>query len=186
MERAGPGGATRTGGRGTARPGVDPGFVSDVFSAFYPLAAASPVLAGLRLEDHGLRWSHAPSVLAHPLTDGTCAVLDRDLDTTAASLDAFAAGDGAAWRRLHELWGSLQPDLLSALFTPFPRSAPPPGWPSGCAPPAGCARHAPSYCRCAGWGRRSSTARAAGCSWPATPSTPTWPPRRPAAEGSAG
>ncbi|MFB9463812.1 phytoene desaturase family protein [Streptomyces cinereospinus] len=113
-EQPEPGGAVRH------DRGVDPGFVSDVFSAFYPLAAASPVLAGLRLEDHGLRWSHAPSVLAHPLTDGTCAVLDRDLDTTAASLDAFAAGDGAAWRRLHELWGSLQPDLLSALFTPFP------------------------------------------------------------------
>ncbi|MFJ4465967.1 phytoene desaturase family protein [Streptomyces sp. NPDC089424] len=100
--------------------GVDPAFVSDLFSSFYPLAAASPVLAGLGLEEHGLRWSHAPSVLAHPLTDGTCALLDRDLDTTAASLDTFAAGDGAAWHRLHAFWQRLQPDLLNALFTPFP------------------------------------------------------------------
>jgi phytoene dehydrogenase-like protein len=100
--------------------GVDPDFVSDLFSSFYPLAAASPVLAGMRLEEHGLRWSHAPHVLAHPLSDGSCAVLDRDLAVTAASLDAFAPGDGDAWRRLHDVWQRIRGDLLGALFTPFP------------------------------------------------------------------
>ncbi|MFC8143201.1 phytoene desaturase family protein [Streptomyces paradoxus] len=100
--------------------GVDPAFVTDLFSSFYPLAAASPVLAALRPEEHGLRWSHAPSVLAHPLTDGSCAVLDRSVDTTAASLDTFEPGDGAAWRRLHDVWQNLRPGLLEALFTPFP------------------------------------------------------------------
>ncbi|NEY34096.1 NAD(P)-binding protein [Streptomyces sp. PRKS01-65] len=109
-----PGGAVRH------DSGVDPDFVSDVFSSFYPLAAASPVLAGLGLTEHGLRWSHAPHVLAHPLGDGTCAVLDRRVDTTADSLEGFAAGDGAAWRRLYEVWESLRPDILDALFTPFP------------------------------------------------------------------
>ncbi|CAL9629247.1 phytoene desaturase family protein [Streptomyces sp. enrichment culture] len=113
-EQPEPGGAVRH------DQGVDPAFVNDLFSSFYPLAAASPVLAGLRLQDHGLRWSHAPSVLAHPLTDGSCAVLDRDLDATAASLDAFDPADGDAWRRLHEVWEGLRPDLLDALFTPFP------------------------------------------------------------------
>ena len=97
-EQPEPGGAVRH------DHGVDPAYVSDVFSAFYPLAAASPVLTALRLDRYGLRWSHAPSVLAHPLTDGSCALLDRDIDTTAASLDAFAPGDGAAWRRLHDVW----------------------------------------------------------------------------------
>lgn len=99
---------------------VDPEFVNDLFSSFYPLAAASPVLRRLRLGDHGLRWSHAPRVLAHPLTDGRCAVLARDLDTTADSLDAFHPGDGDAWRRLHDTWDRLAPDILDALFTPFP------------------------------------------------------------------
>ncbi|MFI9831022.1 phytoene desaturase family protein [Streptomyces sp. NPDC051913] len=113
-EQPEPGGAVRH------DHGVDPGFVNDLFSSFYPLAAASPVLAGLRLQDHGLRWSHSPSVLAHPLTDGSCALLDRDLDTTAASLDVFAPGDGEGWRRLHDVWQRLRPDLLDALFTPFP------------------------------------------------------------------
>ncbi|MEU5042169.1 phytoene desaturase family protein [Streptomyces griseorubiginosus] len=113
-EQPEPGGAVRH------DRGVDPAFVNDLFSSFYPLAAASPVLASLRLHEHGLRWSHARSVLAHPLTDGSCALLDRDLDTTADSLDAFAPGDGDGWRRLHDVWQRLRPDLLDALFTPFP------------------------------------------------------------------
>ncbi|MFJ7335240.1 phytoene desaturase family protein [Streptomyces sp. NPDC101116] len=113
-EQPEPGGAVRH------DRGVDPAFVNDLFSSFYPLAAASPVLAALHPEEHGLRWSHAPSVLAHPLTDGSCALLDRNVDTTAASLDTFEAGDGAAWRRLHDVWQNLRPDLLDALFTPFP------------------------------------------------------------------
>ncbi|WP_028803969.1 phytoene desaturase family protein [Streptomyces sp. 142MFCol3.1] len=113
-EQPEPGGAVRH------DRGVDPAFVNDLFSSFYPLAAASPVLAGLRLQEHGLRWSQAPCVLAHPLSDGGCAVLDRRIDITAASLDAFAQGDGDAWRRLHETWARVGADLLDALFTPFP------------------------------------------------------------------
>lgn len=179
-EQPEPGGAVRHDSE------VAPGFVNDLFSSFYPLAAASPVLAGLRLHDHGLRWAHAPHVLAHPLTDGTCAVLDRDAGTTAASLDVFAPGDGAAWERLHEVWDRYRADILDALFTPFPRSAPAPGWPCGCAPGAACGWPAPWCCRCAGWARRSSEARAASCSWPATRCTPTSPPRRPGAAASAG
>ncbi|MFJ7998322.1 phytoene desaturase family protein [Streptomyces sp. NPDC096310] len=100
--------------------GVDPEFASDLFSAFYPLAAASPVLAGLDLEREGLGWSHAPKVLAHPLRDGRCAVLSRDLEETAASLEAFAPGDGAVWKGLWEVWEALRPGILDAMFTPFP------------------------------------------------------------------
>ncbi|MGW6486767.1 phytoene desaturase family protein [Streptomyces sp. NPDC055056] len=100
--------------------GVADGFTSDLFSSFYPLAVASPVLAALNLEREGLRWTHAPSVLAHPLSDGRCAVLGRTVEDTAASLDAFALGDGDAWRELHAVWERLRPDLLDALFTPFP------------------------------------------------------------------
>lgn len=66
-EQPEPGGAVRH------DHGVSPAYVSDVFSAFYPLAVATPVLTALRLDRYGLRWSHAPSVLAHPLTDGSCA-----------------------------------------------------------------------------------------------------------------
>lgn len=97
-----------------------PGFVHDVFSAFYPLAAASPVLSRLELERYGLRWCRSPLVLAHPRRDGSCAMLSTDLDETAASLDAFASGDGEAWRRLYGLWDRVGATFLDALLSPFP------------------------------------------------------------------
>jgi phytoene dehydrogenase-like protein len=99
---------------------VRPGYVSDQFSAFYPLAAASPVMRDLDLHRHGLRWVHAPDVLAHPLDDGRCAVLSRSLERTAASLDSFAPGDGAAWADMFARWQRVRDPLLDALFTPLP------------------------------------------------------------------
>ncbi|MEE1757474.1 phytoene desaturase family protein [Streptomyces sp. SP18CS02] len=109
-----PGGAVRSDRE------VHPDYVSDMFSSFYPLAAASPVLAGLDLHEEGLRWSHAPLVLAHPLSDGRCAVLDRDRAATAAGLERFAPGDGLAWENLCDTWDRIGPDVIKALFTPFP------------------------------------------------------------------
>jgi phytoene dehydrogenase-like protein len=109
-----PGGAVRT-AELTA-----PGFHSDVFSAFYPLGAASPVLARLRLQEYGLEWVHAPLAVAHPLADGRCAVISRNLPETAASLDTFAPGDGAAWERLHQRWQRIRGAVLAGLFAPFP------------------------------------------------------------------
>ncbi|MDQ0840946.1 NAD(P)/FAD-dependent oxidoreductase [Streptomyces sp. V1I6] len=109
-----PGGAVRS------DRGVHPDFISDVCSSFYPLAAASPVISGLGLQREGLRWGHAPHVLAHPLTDGRCAVLARRAEDTAAGLETFAPGDGAAWHDLYDVWERLRPDILDLLFTPFP------------------------------------------------------------------
>lgn len=113
-----PGGAVRT--AETAAPG----FRTDLFSAFYPLAAGSPVIRGLHLEDHGLAWSRAPSVLAHVLDDGRAAVLHDDPARTAAGLDEFAPGDGDAWLRLVEAWGRVRDPLLDALFSPLPAAGP--------------------------------------------------------------
>ncbi|GAC1327081.1 MAG: NAD(P)/FAD-dependent oxidoreductase [Mycobacteriales bacterium] len=109
-----PGGAVRSG------QVTEPGFVSDLFSAFYPLGYASPVISALKLERYGLRWVHAPLVLAHPTLDGRCAVISRDIEETAASLEGYGAGDGKAWRRLYANWENLGPRIIEALFTPFP------------------------------------------------------------------
>lgn len=97
-----------------------PGFLADRCSAFYPLGAASPVLRRLRLAEFGLRWRHAPAVLAHPLPDGRAAVLSRDPAQTAASLEQFAPGDGERWRRAYREWEAVAQPLLAGLFTPFP------------------------------------------------------------------
>ncbi|MGA5407591.1 phytoene desaturase family protein [Streptomyces lavendulocolor] len=109
-----PGGAVRS------DRGVHPDYVSDVFSAFYPLAAASPILSRLDLHEEGLHWSHAPSVLAHPLSDGRCAVLERHRTSTASGLEKFAPGDALAWDHLCDIWDRLGADIVDALFTPFP------------------------------------------------------------------
>src|SRR5436190_6048129 len=99
---------------------MEPGFVNDIFSAFYPFALVSPAITSLNLEEFGLRWCRAPLVLAHPTADGTCPVLSTDVDETAASLDACHPGDGDAWRHLYERWLRLRDPLLAALFTPTP------------------------------------------------------------------
>ena len=104
---------------------TEPGFVHDVFSAFYPLAEASPIIRGFGLEKYGLKWLRAPLVLAHPSPDGSCAALSMDLDETAASLDSASAGDGDAWRELYALWEKVGPQIVSSLFTPFPPVMPP-------------------------------------------------------------
>jgi phytoene dehydrogenase-like protein len=101
-----------------------PGFCNDLFSAFYPLAEASPVIKDLGLDQYGLAWRHAPAVLAHALDDGRCAVLSRDPATTAASVDAFHPGDGDAWLEMFGHWQRVRDPLLDALFTPFPPVAP--------------------------------------------------------------
>lgn len=101
-----------------------PGFRTDLYSAFYPLAAASPVLTALRLEEHGLTWSHAPAVLSHVLPDGRAATIWRDAARTAESLDRFAPGDGDAWLRLTAQWDRIGSHVVASLLRPFPPISP--------------------------------------------------------------
>ncbi|HET8684844.1 MAG TPA: NAD(P)/FAD-dependent oxidoreductase [Micromonosporaceae bacterium] len=97
-----------------------PGYLSDLCSAFYPLAAVGPPLRQLDLHEYGLRWRHSPDVLGHLLPDGRAAVLSRDLDRTAASVEELAAGDGQRWKEAYADWRRLGDRLLDGLFTPFP------------------------------------------------------------------
>lgn len=101
-----------------------PGFRTDLFSAFYPLAAGSPVIRGLHLEDHGLSWSRAPDVLAHALDDGSAVVLRERAEDTAAGLEDLAPGDGDAWLELVAGWDRVRDPLLDALFSPLPAAGP--------------------------------------------------------------
>jgi phytoene dehydrogenase-like protein len=109
-----PGGAVRS-AETTA-----PGFTTDLFSAFYPMTAASPVIERLHLGDQGLRWSHAPVVLGHAGADGPAALLHRDPQRTAEGIDRAHPGDGAAWLELADAWGRYGEPMLRALLGPFP------------------------------------------------------------------
>jgi phytoene dehydrogenase-like protein len=113
-EQSEPGGAVRSG------EVTEPGFLHDLYSAFYPLTLASRYVKPLELESYGLNWLSARGVVAHPHPDGRCALLSMDLEETCASLDAFAPGDGDAWRRLFGLWRKAGPHLVGALLTPLP------------------------------------------------------------------
>jgi phytoene dehydrogenase-like protein len=89
----GPGGAVRT------EELTLPGFRHDTFSSVYPAAAASPVYETMPLDRHGLRWIHPGACYAHPVTpEGAAVGLYRDLERTAASMDALHPGDGRRWR----------------------------------------------------------------------------------------
>src|SRR5947209_11191648 len=73
-----------------------PGFCHDVCSAIHPLGLASPFMRSLPLERYGLEWVHPLAPLAHPLDDGTAAVLERSVEATGTTLGR----DAAAYRRL--------------------------------------------------------------------------------------
>ena len=109
-----------TGGAVRSAQVTAPGYLSDLFSAFYPLSAASPVLRRLDLESHGLTWAHAPAVLAHVMPDDRAAVLFRDAAATAESLSRFHDGDGEAFLALVRQWERIGDSVIDALFRPFP------------------------------------------------------------------
>jgi phytoene dehydrogenase-like protein len=99
---------------------VHPGFVHDTFSSFYPLAAASPAIIAMRLEQHGLRWVHAPAVLGHPIPGKGWAILHRDREVTARLMDEAHPGDGPAWLDLCGVWDRIGQQIVNGLLTPFP------------------------------------------------------------------
>lgn len=110
-----PGGAVRS-------AELIPGYISDLYSAFYPMSVASAAIRALHLEDHGLRWTHAPAVVGHPRSadDDDAPVIYRDPARTAAELARRETHDGDNWWRLVELWHTIKGPLLGTLFAPFP------------------------------------------------------------------
>ncbi|WP_310964519.1 phytoene desaturase family protein [Nocardioides terrisoli] len=111
---------SRPGGAVASDEDVRPGWVHDTFSAFYPMAVASPVIRGLDLERHGLEWMRAPAAVGTPMPGGGWALLHRDRADTAAGLDALAPGDGDAWLALCSEWDAIGEELVAALLSPFP------------------------------------------------------------------
>ena len=96
-----------------------PGYVHDVCSAVFPLAVASPFFRTLPLAALGVEWVQPPAPLAHPLDDGTAAVLERSLDDTCRRL----AGDGPRYRKLFQSLVESAEDLFEDILRPlrFPR-----------------------------------------------------------------
>lgn len=102
-----------------------PGFVHDVCSAIHPLGLGSTFFRTLPLEQYGLKWIQPPAPLAHPLDDGSVAILERSIATTGATLGCDAQAYAklmtplvAHWDRIAEAF--LSPLRLQPLFAhPF-------------------------------------------------------------------
>jgi phytoene dehydrogenase-like protein len=106
------------GGGARTRALTEPGFLHDVCSAIHPMAVSSPFFRSLDLSEHGLEWIHPDAPLAHPLEGEPAAMLECDLDATAATL----GNDGEAWKRWMKpwlpRWEGLCEDVLAPLGIP--------------------------------------------------------------------
>jgi phytoene dehydrogenase-like protein len=109
-----PGGAVRT------EELTLPGFRHDTFSSVYPAAVASPVFLAMPLSEHGLEWVHPAACMAHPLPGGEAAVLYRDLDATARSLDRQHPGDGQSWIGFAAPYLDAFPAVCATMLGGFP------------------------------------------------------------------
>jgi len=85
------------------------------------MAVATRYLSSLPLGQFGLEWIHPPHPLAHPLDDGSAAILDRSGDRTAERL----GDDYAAYRNLIAPVVNDWPVIEAAAFRPLW----PPHWP---------------------------------------------------------
>jgi phytoene dehydrogenase-like protein len=108
--------AAETMGGGTRSAALTlPGFTHDVCSAVHPMAVASPFFQSLPFAEHGLEWIHPDIPFAHPLDDGSAAVLERSVEATADRLGV----DGRAYRRLMGPLVAKALALFSDLLGPF-------------------------------------------------------------------
>src|ERR1041385_9209449 len=82
-------------------------------SPVHPLAAASPFFRELPLADFGLEWIQPPIPLAHPLDDGSAAVLERSLDVTAAGLGSDTQAYRDLFAPITRNWERLLTDFLA-------------------------------------------------------------------------
>ena len=105
-----PGGGTRT-----FEDPVVPGLLHDHCSAVHPMGAGSPFFRSLPLERYGLTWAHPEVACAHPLDDGTAAVMHRDLDATLAGLGADAATWDLLFGAAARTFDKLAADLLGPI-----------------------------------------------------------------------
>ncbi|MDG2114771.1 MAG: NAD(P)/FAD-dependent oxidoreductase, partial [Actinomycetota bacterium] len=96
---------------------IVPGLVHDHCSAFHPIAAGSPFLAGLDLGAYGLRWLQPDVDCAHPLDDGSAGAFYQSLDQTVDAL----GDDGKRWRRLLASLSAKADDLLADATQPILR-----------------------------------------------------------------
>lgn len=95
-----------------------PGFTHDICSAIHPLAVASPFFRTLPLEKYGLEFINPPASLAHPLDDGSAAMLRQSIAETVSQFGEDAVNYQKLVAPFVENWEKVAPDILAPLRIP--------------------------------------------------------------------
>ncbi|MDX1641284.1 MAG: NAD(P)/FAD-dependent oxidoreductase [Balneolaceae bacterium] len=97
---------------------MEPGYHHDICSAIHPMAAVSPFLKKLPLEEFGLKWIHPIHPAAHPMDDQPAGVLFNDLQETAFHLEKDADYYRKIVEPIQKNWDGLSKDFLGPLRFP--------------------------------------------------------------------
>lgn len=97
---------------------TSPGFHHDICSAIHPLAAGSPYLQQLPLQDFGLEYVQPSILAAHPLDSGEAGVLYHSLETTAQSMGIDSINYRKLFSPLVREWPSIANSILGPLRFP--------------------------------------------------------------------
>lgn len=95
-----------------------PGFKHDVCSAIHPMALASPFFRTLPLADHGLEYIFPGLAAAHPFDDGTAAILDHSIQTTAKHLGVDEREYIKIMQSVTDAFPLIDEDILGPLHFP--------------------------------------------------------------------
>lgn len=109
--------ASTVGGGTRSAELTEPGFVHDVCSAIHPLLLASPFFIDL-MPTLDLEIRMPEVQFAHPLSDGSAAVVYRSVDATAAGLGTDADSYRRLMQPLVEGAAALVPEILGPLNVP--------------------------------------------------------------------
>lgn len=95
-----------------------PGFKHDICSTIQPLALASPFFRTLPLNKFGLEYIQPELAAAHPLDDGTAAILAHSIEQTASSLGNDANAYKELMTPIVDYWPGIEKDVLGPLPLP--------------------------------------------------------------------
>ena len=96
-----------------------PGFIHDVGAAIHPMAACSPFLSTLPLQNFGLEYVYPEYAVAHPFDNGIATVLETSIGKTASGLDMDEKNYAELFTPLVTQWPLIASDVLGPLR--FPR-----------------------------------------------------------------
>jgi phytoene dehydrogenase-like protein len=91
------------------------GFLSDVCASVHPMGISSPFFRSLHLERYGFEWIVPPASAAHPLDDGSAAMMYNDAARTAESLGS----DGRSYLKSIGSLGRDWPELVHDVLAPI-------------------------------------------------------------------